>query len=184
MAKAMNPAAPSLLLAVVFLASTWTAFGRESDRTLSRAVLLDKIRGGWAGQMIGVAYGAPTEFKSNGKIGEWDLRWTPEMLDNTIEQDDLYVEMTFAKVMDDVGLGATSGLRRRLSRIEIPPLARQRRRPPNSRTKASTPRGPGIRNTTSTPTTSTSRSRPTSSASCAPASRANRIATATASAGS
>ncbi len=108
MAKAMNPAAPSLLLAVVFLASTWTAFGRESDRTLSRTVLLDKIRGGWAGQMIGVSFGAPTEFKSNGKIGEWDLRWTPEMIDNSIEQDDLYVEMTFSKVMDDVGLGATS----------------------------------------------------------------------------
>lgn len=75
--------------------------------TLSRAELLDRIRGGWAGQMIGVAYGAPTEFKSNGKIGEWDLQWRDEMLENTIHQDDLYVEMTFAKVMDDLGLNAT-----------------------------------------------------------------------------
>jgi hypothetical protein len=70
-------------------------------------VLLDKIRGGWAGQMIGVAYGAPTEFKSNAKIGEWDLQWQEGMLENTIHQDDLYVEMTFAKVMDDLGLDAT-----------------------------------------------------------------------------
>jgi len=77
-------------------------------RSLSRAALLDKIRGGWAGQMIGVAYGAPTEFKSNGRIGEWDLTWKPGMLENTIHQDDLYVEMTFAKVMDDLGLGATT----------------------------------------------------------------------------
>jgi hypothetical protein len=74
---------------------------------LSREVLLDKIRGGWAGQMIGVAYGAPTEFKSNGKIGEWDLQWKAGMLENTIHQDDLYVEMTFAKVMDDLGLEAS-----------------------------------------------------------------------------
>jgi hypothetical protein len=28
------------------------------------------------------------------------------MLENTIHQDDLYVEMTFAKVMDDFGLDA------------------------------------------------------------------------------
>jgi len=81
---------------------------QAQTRTLSRAALLDKIRGGWAGQMIGVAYGAPTEFKSNGKIGEWDLTWKDGMLENTIHQDDLYVEMTFAKVMDDLGLDATT----------------------------------------------------------------------------
>lgn len=79
---------------------------RAATRTLTRAELLDKIRGGWAGQMIGVAYGAPTEFKSNGKIGAWDLAWKAGMLQNTIHQDDLYVEMTFAKVMDDFGLDA------------------------------------------------------------------------------
>lgn len=81
---------------------------QAQTRTLSRAALLDKIRGGWAGQMIGVAYGAPTEFKSCGKIGEWDLTWKEGMLENTIHQDDLYVEMTFAKVMDDLGLDATT----------------------------------------------------------------------------
>lgn len=76
-------------------------------QTISRTDLLDKIKGGWAGQMIGVAYGAPTEFKSNGQIGEWELVWKNGMLENTIHQDDLYVEMTFAKVMDDLGLNAT-----------------------------------------------------------------------------
>jgi len=80
---------------------------QAETRRISRADLLDKIRGGWAGQMIGVSYGAPTEFKSNAKIGEWDLKWEPKMLENTLVQDDLYVEMTFAKVMDDLGLDAT-----------------------------------------------------------------------------
>ena len=75
---------------------------------MSRAALEDKVRGGWAGQMIGVAYGAPTEFKSNGKIIEGELEWTPEMIAETIDQDDLYVEMTFAEVMDSVGLEATT----------------------------------------------------------------------------
>jgi hypothetical protein len=58
--------------------------------------------------MIGVAYGAPTEFKSNGKILEGEIEWAPENISGTIGQDDLYVEMTFARVMDTVGLDATS----------------------------------------------------------------------------
>jgi hypothetical protein len=80
-----------------------------SVRRLSRAALEDKIRGGWAGQMLGVAFGAPTEFKYNGRRIEGDLpAWTPERVENAINQDDLYVEMTFAEVMDRKGLGATS----------------------------------------------------------------------------
>jgi hypothetical protein len=78
-------------------------------REISRAELADKIRGGWAGQMIGVSFGAPTEFKSNGKIIEGDLpKWTPERVSNSLGQDDLYVDMTFAKVLDDRGLNATT----------------------------------------------------------------------------
>ena len=79
-----------------------------TPRRLSRAALEDKIRGGWAGQMIGVAFGAPTEFKSNGKIIEGPLPWQPEDVSNAIQQDDLYVEMTFAEVMDEKGLEATT----------------------------------------------------------------------------
>jgi hypothetical protein len=79
----------------------------QEEVRISREALRDKIRGGWAGQMIGVAYGAPTEFRSNGKIGEWELEWKQGMLENTIHQDDLYVEMTFAQVMDVQGLDAT-----------------------------------------------------------------------------
>lgn len=109
----MNPAfrrarAAALLAVSACLVLAPAAPAKEPPRRMSRAELLDRIRGGWAGQMIGVAFGAPTEFKSNGKIGEWDLTWKPGMLANTIHQDDLYVEMTFAKVMDDVGLDATS----------------------------------------------------------------------------
>jgi len=78
-------------------------------RTLSRQVFEDKIRGGGAGQMIGVSFGAPTEFRSNGKIIAGDLpAWTPNRIENAIDQDDLYVEMTFAAVMDRTGLNATS----------------------------------------------------------------------------
>src|SRR4026208_529883 len=80
-----------------------------SRRLLWRAALEDKVRGGWAGQMIGVSFGAPTEFRSNAKILEGPLpKWRPNRVENAIDQDDLYVEMTFAAVMDHQGLDATS----------------------------------------------------------------------------
>ncbi len=94
-------------LALLALGGPATA-AEAPARRISRAVLEDKVRGGWAGQMIGVAFGAPTEFQSNGKINEGELRWTPDMIANTIHQDDLYVEMTFAEVMDRIGLDATT----------------------------------------------------------------------------
>ena len=99
-----------LVLSLTLVITSATA--QNETRRLSRKVLEDKIRGGWAGQMIGVSYGAPTEFRANGRIIEGNLNkyldWSPERLKNSIEQDDLYVEMTFAEVMDKVGLDATS----------------------------------------------------------------------------
>lgn len=79
-------------------------------RTISLADLKDRIRGGWAGQMFGVSYGAPTEFRFNEKIIPVDKlpEWKPSKVDNALNQDDLYVDMTFAKVLDDKGLDATT----------------------------------------------------------------------------
>jgi hypothetical protein len=81
--------------------------GGQPVRRLTRAALEDKIRGGWAGQMIGVSFGAPTEFQSNGRLIEGALPWTPDRVKEALHQDDLYVDMTFAAVMDTVGLSAT-----------------------------------------------------------------------------
>ena len=35
-------------------------------RTITPEVLKDKIAGGWAGKILGVTYGAPTEFHAMG----------------------------------------------------------------------------------------------------------------------
>ena len=37
-------------------------------RVIKAETLKDKIAGGWAGKMIGVTYGAPTEFRRQEKI--------------------------------------------------------------------------------------------------------------------
>ncbi|MEN6532652.1 MAG: ADP-ribosylglycohydrolase family protein [Bryobacteraceae bacterium] len=90
----------------------FSAFAAQIDagfRKISLEDLRDKIEGGWAGQMIGVSFGAPTEFRSNAAIFEGALpKWTPDRVNNSINQDDLYVDMTFAKVLDDKGLDATT----------------------------------------------------------------------------
>lgn len=100
-ARVLLPAAGLLLAA----GSPPQAAGR---RTMSAAEMEDRVRGGWAGQMIGVAYGAPTEFRYLGRTIDGEIPWKPEQIENTIHQDDLYVEMTFAEVMDRVGLEATT----------------------------------------------------------------------------
>jgi hypothetical protein len=79
----------------------------SESRTLSRAVLEDKIRGGWAGKMIGVSFGAPSEFEAMGEIYEQPLPWSPERVANALEQDDLYVGMTMSETMDRLGFEAT-----------------------------------------------------------------------------
>src|SRR5690606_26374332 len=97
------------LAAALMLVSWWwsaSSLHGEEMRRLSRQTLRDKIRGAWAAQMIGVSYGALTEFKSNGKIIKGDIQ--ADDLSNALDQDDLYVEMTFARVMDTIGLDATT----------------------------------------------------------------------------
>ena len=79
-----------------------------TPRTITKAVLEDRIRGGWAGKMIGVSYGAPTEFRSNGRINEGGITWSPERVSNALGQDDLYVGMTMAETMDRLGFDATT----------------------------------------------------------------------------
>lgn len=93
-----------LTLLIVF--ATPLLSSAAETRTLTRAELLDKIRAGWAGQMIGVVYGAATEFKALGHT--FDDEIVPRPMTNAIGQDDLYVEMTFAHVMDTIGLDATT----------------------------------------------------------------------------
>ncbi|HOA75635.1 MAG TPA: ADP-ribosylglycohydrolase family protein [Phycisphaerae bacterium] len=77
-------------------------------RTLPKKVYLDKLRGGWVGQMVGVSYGAPYEFRSPGKIDEGEIReWKPEYISNAIGQDDLYVEICWLSCLEDHGLDIT-----------------------------------------------------------------------------
>ncbi len=104
----MRRALIGICLSFVLLALIAAPAGSGS-RTIQLTDLRDKIEGGWAGQMIGVSFGAPTEFRYKEQIIEGALpEWKPERISNSIKQDDLYVDMTFAKVLDDKGVDATT----------------------------------------------------------------------------
>ena len=75
-------------------------------RTIDAAVLKDKIAGGWAGKMIGVTYGAPTEFRAQAKIFTDSIKWKPSDVKGSLWQDDVYVQLTFMMAMDKYGLDA------------------------------------------------------------------------------
>mgnify|MGYP001806049841 CR=1 FL=1 len=75
-------------------------------KSISTEILKDKIAGGWAGKMIGVTYGAPTEFKAQGKTFEDSIKWKPADVKGSIWQDDIYVQLTFLMTMDKYGIDA------------------------------------------------------------------------------
>lgn len=81
--------------------------------TLTKAVLQDKIKGGWAGQLIGCTFGGPTEFKFNGTmmndyqpIPWYDGYIKKTMLETPGLYDDLYMDLTFVDVFEKKGLDA------------------------------------------------------------------------------
>lgn len=90
---------------VVPLLTVAAAHGAEFRR-LSVKEYRDKMKAGWIGQIAGVSWGAPTEFKFADKIIPEDQMpaWKPEMINNAFGQDDLYVEMTFLRSMEQYGL--------------------------------------------------------------------------------
>ncbi len=77
-------------------------------RELPISIYVDKMKGGWAGQMIGVSYGAPTEFKACGRTYEDPITWAPEQVANSLGQDDIYVELSFLDAIEKHGLDITN----------------------------------------------------------------------------
>lgn len=83
------------------------------EAILTKEVLMDKIRGGWAGQTIGCSYGGPTEFKFKGSMIQdyQPIVWYDDYIKETFENDpglydDVYMDLTFVEVLERVGLDA------------------------------------------------------------------------------
>ncbi len=103
------------LIAVgILMLSTASAVAKKLPKevTMSKEVLKDKIKGGWAGKTIGCSYGGPTEFKFAGFINdEVEIPWNDHMIKWWFDRfpglyDDVYMDLTFVEVFQKEGLDA------------------------------------------------------------------------------
>lgn len=111
------------LLTLIFIVSitcpTWAQEKKvktpnlNGSITLSKDVLKDKIKGGWAGQTVGVTFGGPTEFRFCGTMIQdyVPIKWYDGYLKHTMENnaglyDDIYMDLTFVDVFEKHGLDA------------------------------------------------------------------------------
>ncbi len=98
----------NLLFSIIFLFSVVVSCKNipEGFRGITPEVLKDKIAGGWAGKMIGVTYGAPTEFRAEGRTFNDSIKWKTSDIRGSMWQDDIYVQLTFLMSMDKYGVDA------------------------------------------------------------------------------
>lgn len=109
-----------LKLYVVLCFCAWTVFSAVAQQTktakdivLSKTVLWDKIKGGWAGQVIGCTYGGPTEFQYLGQMipDTVHIPWNDQVVSGYYDKfpglyDDIYMDLTFVEVIDKHGVEA------------------------------------------------------------------------------
>ena len=82
-----------------------------NENIFSKGQLKDKIKGGWAGQTIGVVYGAPVEFKYPGSIipDYQNIPWREGYVKYWWDKkpglfDDIYTDLNFVEVFEKYGL--------------------------------------------------------------------------------
>ncbi len=99
------------IMATLFMLAHTTQ--AQKTVTLTKTALQDKIRGGWAGQVIGCTFGGPTEFKYNGTmINDYQpIPWYDGYIKKTMQDipglyDDIYMDLTFVDVFEKEGLDA------------------------------------------------------------------------------
>ncbi|WP_321387174.1 LamG-like jellyroll fold domain-containing protein [uncultured Enterococcus sp.] len=74
----------------------------DKETIINAQTIQNQIQGGWAGQMVGVSWGALTEFEYYGKMIPQKPKWNG--INAAFTQDDLYMEVPFLKSMKDGGV--------------------------------------------------------------------------------
>jgi hypothetical protein len=98
-----------------FLTIWWTPSGDKSrDRiTLSKAALHDKIKGGWAGQFIGVTYASNVKASASlGNEGNENIEWSDgyqqlALRTNPEIYDDIFIDLNLVEAIRENGTGVT-----------------------------------------------------------------------------
>ena len=87
----------------------------KESLVISKEELQNKIKGGWAGQTIGVVYGAPVEFKYNGSLidDNQNIPWHDHYVKYWWDKkpglfDDIYTDLNFVSAFEKFGINASS----------------------------------------------------------------------------
>jgi hypothetical protein len=111
--KRVTNVALILLSMVILFACNSGDKGTDKTVTMTKAELLNKVKGGWVGQVIGVTYGGPTEFRYLARMipDSVELRWDQELVAYFYDEqpglyDDVYMDLTFVDVFEKEGLDA------------------------------------------------------------------------------
>jgi len=104
--KLLQEVAMKYFIGVLVMLLAFSSCDKPSEqyRKIRVSDYLDKMKAGWVGQMVGVGWGGPTEFKYQGEIipANEMPTWQPKMV-NQFHQDDIYVEMTFLRTLELYG---------------------------------------------------------------------------------
>lgn len=102
-----------LLIALSFIVISCERSSQQKIITLKISELENKIKGGWAGQTIGVTFGGPTEFKYLGMIipDYIEIPWREDYVKWYFEEypglyDDIYMDLSFVSVFERLGVNA------------------------------------------------------------------------------
>ena len=103
-----------LLIAAPPILSAENSLSYPKTARFTKEELMDKIKGGWAGQVIGCTYGGPTEFRWQEKMIEDSVKipWNEtDFIVNYMKNvpglyDDVYMDLTFVGVFDRLGINA------------------------------------------------------------------------------
>ncbi len=94
-----------VVMVFIFTGDISVTKAAQKFRRLPVKEYVDKMKAGWIGQMAGVGWGGPTEFRYTGRIIPEDKmpQWHPNLI-NQFGQDDIYVEMTFLRTLELYGM--------------------------------------------------------------------------------
>lgn len=105
----------------LLVATNYSVVEAQHIITLSKEKVEDKVKGAWAGKMIGVMYGREMEFKATGVMYTGEIAWTPQMVEKSLLEDDIYGQLNFMMTMEKLGLDApVDSLAKNFANAEFP----------------------------------------------------------------
>src|SRR4030042_2074832 len=94
-----------IVVCFIFMGDISITRAAQEFRRLPVREYVDKMKAGWIGQIIGVAWGAPTEGRYRQIMPESDMPpFRDSLINDAFGQDDIYVEMTFLRTLEMYGM--------------------------------------------------------------------------------